>query len=78
MENCSYQYNTELANQQLKDYRPISILPILSKVYKKEILHQITTSLKHSKFTTNTNLVIAKANQLQLSSQSYMTTSNWL
>ena len=27
---------------ELKDYRPISILPILSKVYEKQVLHQIT------------------------------------
>ena len=26
---------------ELKDYRPISILPILSKVYEKQVLHQI-------------------------------------
>ena len=26
----------------MKDYRPISILPILSKVYEKQVLHQIT------------------------------------
>ena len=27
---------------QLKDYRPISILPILSKAFEKQVLHQIT------------------------------------
>ena len=27
---------------ELKDYLPISILPILSKVYEKQVLHQIT------------------------------------
>ena len=27
---------------KLKDYRPISILPILSKVYEKQVLHKIT------------------------------------
>ena len=27
---------------EIKDYRPISILPILSKVYEKQVLHQIT------------------------------------
>ena len=26
----------------MKDYRPTSILPILSKVYEKQVLHQIT------------------------------------
>ena len=26
----------------MKDYRAISILPILSKVYEKQVLHQIT------------------------------------
>ena len=34
--------------------------------------------MKHSKYTTNTNLVIAKITQLELFSQSYMTTSKWL
>ena len=27
---------------ELKDYRPISILLILSEVYEKQVLHQIT------------------------------------
>ena len=27
--------------RELKDYHPISILPILSKVYEKQVLHQI-------------------------------------
>ena len=27
---------------ELKDYRPISILPILSKLYEKQVLHQMT------------------------------------
>ena len=27
---------------ELKDYRPLSILPILPKVYEKQVLHQIT------------------------------------
>ena len=27
---------------ELKDYRPISILPVLSKVHEKQVLHQIT------------------------------------
>ena len=27
---------------ELMDYRPISILPILSKLYEKQVLHQIT------------------------------------
>ena len=66
---------------ELKNYRPISILPILSKVYEKQVLHQIIdfigTQVKH-KYITNTNLVIAKTTQLQLSSQNYMTTLNWL
>ena len=43
---------------ELKDYRFISILQILSKVFEKQVLHQIT--LKHNKYTKNTNLVIAK------------------
>ena len=27
---------------ELKDYRPISILPVLSKLYEKQVLHQMT------------------------------------
>ena len=34
--------------------------------------------MKHSKFTTNTNLAITKTTQLQLSSENCMTTSKWL
>ena len=31
---------------ELKDYRPISILTILSKVYEKQVLHQITNFIE--------------------------------
>ena len=34
---------SEIANPtELRDYRLISILPILSKVYEKQVLHKIT------------------------------------
>ena len=59
---------------ELKDYCPISILPILSKVYKNRFYIKKQTSSKHSKYTTNTNLVISRTTHLQLSSQNYMTT----
>ena len=58
---------------ELKDYRSISILPILSEVYKKQVLQ---TPLKNSKYTTKTNVVIAKTTQLQLFSQNYMSFLN--
>ena len=31
---------------QLKDYRPVSILPILSKIYERVVLEQITTFIE--------------------------------
>ena len=62
---------------ELKDYRQIFVLPIRSKCTKNRF-HQIREFIKHSKFRRNTNLVIAKTTQWQLSSQHYMTTSKWL
>ena len=43
MENRSYQSNIEDSNPtELRHYRLISILPILSKMYEKQVLHKIT------------------------------------
>ena len=31
---------------ELKDYRPVSVLPILSKIYEKVVLEQITNIIE--------------------------------
>ena len=38
---------------ELKDYRPISILPILSKVYEKQVLHQKTNFIETQQVYNN-------------------------
>ena len=47
MENRSHQPYSKFVNpSQLKDYQPISILPILSKTYEKLVLQQMTEFIK--------------------------------
>ena len=44
----------------LKNYRPVSILPILSKVYEKLVLQQLAVFMRGNQFTINTNQAIEK------------------
>ena len=38
-ENCENQCNTKISQpMELRDYRPVSIFPVLSKVYEKLVL----------------------------------------
>ena len=51
---------------ELKDYRPVSILPILSKIYERVVLEQITNFIeKNIEYITIINLAIARIIQLQ-------------
>ena len=50
-----------------KDYRPISILPVFSKIYKKVILKQPSDYIERTSFITQCNQASEKDTQLELS-----------
>ena len=61
---------------ELKDYRPVSILPILSKIYERVVLEQITNFIeKNIEYITIINLAIARIIQLQHCLPNYEMTS---
>ena len=45
---------------ELKDYRPISILPILLEVYEKLVLLQIIDFMERQKHKINANMDVTK------------------
>ena len=61
---------------ELKDYRPVSILPVLSKIYGRVVLEQITNFIeKNIVYITIINLAIARIIQLQHCLPNYEMTS---